>query len=180
MKVLLVICSLAILMPSAIAQSNYQTSPYGYQPYTTQPYARPANQGVFPGSQQYRPAPIPSDSTTRSRQEPQKPLDPMGSWVLGEKQLSLEGLRAATDDQSNQLASAATNMSKLYENAPKKKGETSDIQAVVLASYYENKANAKGCEQVSQVANEAMVKMMALQVAQNQRIIELLEQLNRK
>lgn len=103
----------------------------------------------------------------------------MGSWVLGERQITLEGMRAA-NDESNQISTAATNLSKLYEGAPKKKGETSDIQAVVLASYYSNKANAKGCEQVSQVANEAMVKMMALQVAQNQRIIELLEQLARK
>lgn len=54
------------------------------------------------------------------------------------------------------------------------------LLANVLSSYSELRSGARGAVQVSQAADEASVKMQMVVIAQNQRIIELLEQLLKK
>jgi len=54
------------------------------------------------------------------------------------------------------------------------------LTSKALNSYHLNKATAKSAAQVSQAADEAQIELSLIQIQQNQRIIELLEEVAKK
>jgi len=84
------------------------------------------------------------------------------------------------DNEKCKGRNPAAEMSDLYAQAAKNPELTRKLVSLALNSYSELKEGARSAAQVSQAADESSVKMQLIVIAQNQRIIELLEQLVKK
>jgi hypothetical protein len=83
------------------------------------------------------------------------------------------------DPHNEQAKGARDDLNKamsILKDAPKDPKAVNAIAGQALWDYYVDKAGAEGAAQVSQLANEQTLRLNVLQVQQNQRIIELLEQ----
>lgn len=74
----------------------------------------------------------------------------------------------------------AEQLVKLYSQAISRPAVLRSLLASGVTTFTFAKENARGAAQVSQGADEANVSFQLIIIAQNQRIIELLEQLNKK
>jgi hypothetical protein len=91
-------------------------------------------------------------------------------------------LRLCALDSANAACKedGARKLAELYSEALKKPDTSRFVIARILTEYQNSREDARSAPQVSQVADEASIKMQFLVIAQNQRIIELLEQLVKK
>jgi hypothetical protein len=98
--------------------------------------------------------------------------------MLAEQQARLAGLTQKKDkDQPDPME----NLARLYALAITKHPKLLPrLIGQALTPFYEGKESARGAAQVSQVADEAGIKFQLIIMAQNQRIIELLELIARK
>lgn len=83
-------------------------------------------------------------------------------------------------DGNKDKADADAKLIDLYAEAIKRPGVVRRLVGRSYSNYVRMKDRAAGALQVSQAADEAAVKMNMVLIAQNQRIIELLEQLVKK
>jgi hypothetical protein len=96
-------------------------------------------------------------------------------------------LYALAPESAKDKAGAANTLAELYAKAVKRPPVMKSLLGETLSDFLELKQGARGAAQVSQAADEASVKFQLFRIAQNQtliqqndRIIELLEQLVRK
>lgn len=103
--------------------------------------------------------------------------------MLVEKLKSAElSAQLCTISPENKLCSDYTpsTLSDLYSKIARDPKATAILLARTYESFANMKSGARGAVQVSQAADEAGMRMQLMIIAQNQRIIELLEQLVRK
>lgn len=98
--------------------------------------------------------------------------------VTGELATRLVGLKMATNEKptAGDQQSAAEILAG-YMDAPKSGKEVTALLGRTLRPFYMEIGTAKSAAQVSHLADEARVRADAIQIAQNQRIIELREQI---
>jgi nitrogen-specific signal transduction histidine kinase len=119
-------------------------------------------------------------------QEPaKKPADPQEqeAIMLMVKVIGLEmeaRLYALAPEQNKDKADAANKLTELYSQIARNPIASRHLVSSMLRDYTSVREGARGAAQVSQVADEAGIKFQMLVIAQNQRIIELLEQIARK
>jgi hypothetical protein len=83
-------------------------------------------------------------------------------------------------DKYKDKAYAPARLAQLYQQAIDRPYVLQALAGEVYAEFIANKSGARGAAQVSQLADEAGMKIQMVIIAQNQRIIELLEQLVQK
>ena len=94
-----------------------------------------------------------------------------------------QSLRLCSMDPANDLCkdkNAKQELTDLYASCTRDAKCSPLLMAKIISEYTSLREGARGAVQVSQAADEAGVKMQMVVMAQNQRIIELLEQLVKK
>jgi hypothetical protein len=109
--------------------------------------------------------------------------DPSEDLLLEETRASTAAMAQSmgrTESNGKKLASATHNIAKAYLAGANNKSFTQGILTHSTHEWVVGQEQAKSAAQISQVADQARMKLEFLQVAQNQKIIELLTQLNAK
>lgn len=106
-------------------------------------------------------------------------LDP-ASVVLSELLLENAALQENLDGSDHELGNLASYYTEKQNQCAANKPMARAYLSLAIAKYYRGKTAAKSTNQVSQVADEATVKLLSYQCAQNQKIIALLEELTKK
>jgi hypothetical protein len=107
-----------------------------------------------------------------AQQQKQADDSPVAKSLLGELEMSTNGLRVSMDKEPEPLKYDAPAE---YLKIPKDQGWTRDYLHSSMSRYFNQKADVKSAAQASQVADEASLRLQWLLVAQNARIIDLLE-----
>jgi hypothetical protein len=111
----------------------------------------------------------------QSQTKPDKPLLKIGS---GETLSELSALRLrAKETPTKEEAAGAQTLAEGYLAAPLKRADLQDVLRYTMSRYYNDKAHAESAAQAQQVSGEAVVRQNAIIIAQNQRMIDLLEQI---
>jgi|WetSurMetagenome_2_1015567.scaffolds.fasta_scaffold133618_2 hypothetical protein len=110
-------------------------------------------------------------------------MEAVANFILGEMNLKLSGLNLATGDKAAVIKNSQEGKQEVSSSlqAAAKNPETGDqLIRCIFTEYYQAMARATSSAQASQVANEQTFRLLLLQTYQNQRIIELLQQLASK
>jgi hypothetical protein len=100
--------------------------------------------------------------------------------ALMEQKLALLGLGSQDTEAVKGVGTDLDTVMSILGDAPKDAKTVRAIAGHSLWKYYLEKGSARSAPQVSQLANEQMLHLGLLQVQQNQRIIELLEQMGKR
>jgi len=89
-------------------------------------------------------------------------------------------LYALAPDENKDKSGATRKVAEAYAKIAQRPTASHLLLSTILSDYSSSRFRAQSAMQVSQSADEAGVKLQMLIIAQNQRIIELLEQIARK
>ena len=114
--------------------------------------------------------------------------DPPSKLSAGETQLLLEFIRtelevklyAVAPESNKDKASASQRLAEIYSKIATSPGASHALMSHILGNYSSSREAARSAVQVSQAADEASIRMQLLLIGQNERIINLLEQIARK
>src|SRR2546429_537491 len=129
-----------------------------------------------------------SKAAETTEQAPKQPETKATTLTPEEVLLFLEIQNEQTQAELNTLvptvdkdkATANSKLAALYAKAAKSPALSQVLAGMALDKYESAREEAKGAVQVSQAADEAGIKFQLIIMGQNQRIIELLEQLVKK
>lgn len=102
----------------------------------------------------------------------------LGEILIAEQQSRLNALLPADSDKK--VPGTTDKLAGLYARAVRSPRLVQLLIGQSLTSYFDLKEGARGAVQVSQAADEAGIKFQLIIMAQNQRIIELLEQIAKR
>jgi hypothetical protein len=89
-------------------------------------------------------------------------------------------LYALAPEENKDKSGATRKVAEVYARIAQRPTASQLLLSTILSDYSSDRYRAQSAMQVSQTADEASVKLQMLMIAQNQRIIELLEQIARK
>jgi len=105
---------------------------------------------------------------------------PQAKLIDAELATSLAILKAANGEKDASYAARISDLNDLLASGVKDPAMLKAITDRTLLHLEDAKATSSSAPQVSQIANQQVVWLALVQVHQNQRIIELLEQLSKK
>lgn len=104
-----------------------------------------------------------------------KDMSPSSAFILDEMKGRLAIAKIATSGKTAEVDDMIGEIAKTYRRLPSDSVAIDLVMQQALEEYYTGSAYSKSAAQASQSAVEASFKLNLVQVAQNQRIIELLQ-----
>jgi hypothetical protein len=136
--------------------------------------------GAFAQAKPAKTTDAPADTASKMDAASDKAAETKLLVSIMEVELTLRLCSMVPTHESCKDRNPSAELAELYNKAAKSSDNIKVLIARAISSYSEMKEGAKSAMQVSQAADEASVKMQMIIMAQNQRIIELLEQIAKK
>jgi hypothetical protein len=125
-------------------------------------------------------SPAPSPSPSAMPAPPQNPVVAELDAARNSVDVYAIGLYLTGGKDSGTLGAQVPALMKAYGKVVDSSEALHEVVGKTFAGFLANKQGAKGAVQVSQAADQAALELQLVQIAQNQRIIELLKQIAAK